>query len=578
MKKIILVILIFLILTIILTFPLVFRMNSAIGGFFSTDEAYAALWNFWWIKYSWLKELPYRNMNMIAVPFGFTYKFSSGYPFFEFLNKGLIILTNNIFAYNFWILLSFLLSGLTMFYLVYYLTKDYPSAIFSGIIYAFCPYHFVRSWQHLTLSNIQWMPLFLLSLLIFFKKMNFKSVLLVLFSMFLVQSFEMHYTYFMVLIFLVYCVYVLFVKNMQFKDIKMLFILSFSLALLTILLILPTPTFDAALKMFFHSKELVPSVYGIKRPFEDLFLQSARPLSYILPSPMHPIFGRITKLFVGSSLYGKSYTEHVLFLGFVPMFLAFVAIKNYIKTRKEIRRHRNFESFFILLLITAWLFSQPPWWNVFGLRLYMPSFFIYKVMPMLRAYCRFGILVMLSISVLAGYGLKLILGRINKPFKKLIVFSLLAILVLFEFLNFPPFKVIDLSTTPEVYTWLKDKEGDFTVVEYPLDVNGANVFYMYYQTIHNKSLINGTTPGTFANTVAQKNTKLSELPTAAKLKFMGAKYAIVHINDYESSGSKEDLDELNRIRKNRGLKLVKEFDDALVYEIIAKPKEPKLEE
>jgi hypothetical protein len=70
------------------------------------------------------------------------------------------------------------------------------------------------------------------------------------------------------------------------------------------------------------------------RPFEDLFAQSARPLSYFLPAVVHPIFGNLTEQFIGSSLYGESLTEHTLYLGWVPLILAFVAFRGWRQERR----------------------------------------------------------------------------------------------------------------------------------------------------------------------------------------------------------------------------------------------------
>ncbi|MFH0913485.1 MAG: hypothetical protein V1884_04310, partial [Candidatus Omnitrophota bacterium] len=220
-------------------------------------------------------------------------------------------------------------------------------------------------------------------------------------------------------------------------------------------------------------------------------------------------------------------------------------------------------------------------------------FFMYRVLPMFRAYCRFGVMVMLAVSVLAGFGLKFILEKFNSQKKKLSLTILFCGLVMFEFWNYPPFKVINVSRVPQVYYWLKSQPQDFAIAEYPLDIAGPNEIYKFYQTKHEKKIINATTPGTYAHKVARSIIKLSDSNTANVLKWMGVKYVLVHNEDYLSTGLVEDYEELNKIPQNPGLNFIKNFPsqecpkkDIMcvqktgpidVYEIIALPIKPKVE-
>ena len=79
----------------------------------------------------------------------------------------------------------------------------------------------------------------------------------------------------------------------------------------------------------------------------------------------------------------------------------------------------NIQAFYVKLFLfitfVGILFSMPPYWNFGIFKIYFPSFFMYKILPMFRAYARFGILVMLSISVLAGIGfMRLVSTKKNK--------------------------------------------------------------------------------------------------------------------------------------------------------------------
>lgn len=250
--------------------------------------------------------------------------------------------------------------------------------------------------------------------------------------------------------------------------------------------------------------------------------------------------------------------------------------------------------FFIFLAFVAWLFSQPPWWNWFGLKIYMPSFFMYKILPMFRAYCRFGIVLMLAIAVLAGFGLKFILEKFKSSKTRTAVTILACGLVLFEFWNWPPYKVIDVSSVPAVYYWLKAQPADTVIAEYPLETRGPNEMYKFYQTVHEKKIINGTIPGTYPNKIAQTIDRLSEPRTAGVLKWMGVKYVFVHIEDYKETELIEWIEELGKIPGNPGLRHIGSFaaqecpskgiiclqetGPIDIYEVVASPIKPEVKE
>jgi hypothetical protein len=533
--------------------------------------------------------------SVIAFPFGLDISKQILHPAWNFLSKWLSVFSGSVVSFNIQILLSFIFSGITMYYLVFALTKDKISSLFAGMIYAFCPYHFARAWQHLSLAQIQWMPLYLLTLIKLAEHPNYKYMFLCLIGLILVISFEFHYTYFMYIatgLFLAY--HLVFYKrwDRQYRLIvRMALIVMISGMILTI----STSAGIFLKKAVFQRKTIQPAVWSVVRPFDDLFDQSARPLSYFLPSVAHPVFGKFTEHFMGTSLYGDSLTEHTLYLGWVALILALLALKKSSRKNKSHFSNENFYiGFFAFLAIVAWLFSQPPWWGIGPLKIYMPSFFMYKILPVIRAYCRFGILVMLAIAVLAAFGLKCVLGSFSDRKKRTAVAVAFFGLSLFEFWNYPPFKVIDVGRVPEAYYWLREQPGDIVIAEYPLDAGSPNELYKFYQTVHEKKIINGTTPNSYANKVAKGIVKLSEENTAGILRGIGVRYVLVHSDGYLDTDLVEDKSELSLIPANRGLKLIKSFpveecprEDIRcvqktgvidVYEVVAQPIKLEAEE
>ena len=549
MKKGIFVLIIYSILLITTTFPLLLNFTTHIPGFFSSDESFAVLWNAWLTKFSLINKLSINSTDFIAYPFG-----TKLYSFFGFVYAAigflLSVLTTPVLVYNLQVIINIVLTAMITYLLVKYLINDILCAFFSGLIFGFCPYIFVRSWQHIGAVYLWPIPLFMWFIMRLRQEKTFKIKFLFI-TCFILSTVNFDVTYYLLVACAALIIYLLFDLKSNFGYIRRIFFLTMIAFAILLFQFLPV------IYNVIFNRNTIPLAQNIfHRPFEDLFTQSARPLSYFLPSVAHPLFGKFTEQFVGTNLYGRSFTEHTLYLGWIPLILAFIALRRW---RKAPADERFYIGFLGLLALVAWFFSQPPWWSIFGLKIYMPSFFMYKVLPMVRAYCRFGVVVMFAVSVLAGFGLKFILEKSKSNKAKIAITTLACVLVLFEFWSWPPFKVIDVSEFPSVYTWLKNKPGDFVIAEYPLDVNGINEMFKFYQTRHEHKIINATIPGTYANKVAGTMARLSDPRTAGVLKWMSAQYVLVHKAGYLKTGLTEDVEELNKIPGNPGLNLIKSF-------------------
>lgn len=562
--------------TYIFIFPVILNLNSYVSGFYSTDEPYGVIWSFWWLKIAALNHNPVGSINIISCPFGINTNIIPFFPLWIILAKYFSIFFNEISAYNIILLLTFCLSVITMYYLVFFLTHEFGPSIFAALIYAFCPFHFVRTWQHFGTAQIQWLPLYFLILFKLWQKKTVKYGLLLGFIFALNYYFDTHFGYFLAVITPPLILYILFMINTKREKLEFLKSLFFSGVVAVILI---TPAFLPFLKDISQASRQMPSAYSFVRPFEDLFAQSARPLSYFLPFTEQPFFGKFTSIFVGTNFWGRSLTEHNIFLGYMPLFFCIIAVlkqKNLVVLMKNkgIDIRCLFQCCF-LIAIFGWLCSQPPWWNIFGFKIYMPSFLLYKIFPMFRAYVRFGIVVMLGVSILASFGLIIVLNRFKSIKIKTIIIFFACFFSLFEFWSNPKEHIIDLSKYPKVYDWLKNQPGDFVIAEYPLDIIGPGEMYKFYQTKHHKKIINGTIPGTYAHEFSKNLIELSSERTPSILKWMGVRFVLVHTNDYKNSEIFTQTEEIAKIEKAKGLKRVFSLEGIEVYEVIAQPLKPE---
>ncbi len=587
MKKHLVTAIVYILLTFTITFPLILNLNTNLPGFFSSDESYAPVWSAWWLKFSLINKIPSNHVSYLAYPFGISNFFFA--PIFYLINFMLATLTNHVFTYNFQVLSNLFLSALFTYLLAYTVIRNRTGAILSGLIFGCCPYILVRAWQHLGETYLWMMPM-VLWLLFSLKEGLTKTKQLLLVISIVLSGIVLGTAYYTVIISVTFIIYFI-AQSIAGRGSSGKSGIAPRGYIRKIIILLVIGYLITAVQYIGYIKSSIQNTHSeasalnpYRRPFEDLFAQSARPLSYFLPAVVHPVFGKFTEQFIGSSLYGVSLTEHTLYLGWIPLILAFIAFRRWKKGKKlrdslqkagTVEEEINLRDsphkagtvpiddfnigFFIVLAIVVWLFSQPPWWQWGPLKVYMPSFFMYKVLPMFRAYCRFGSVLMLAIAVLAGFGLKFVLEKQKNIIAKTSMLMLFCVLVLFEFWNYPPYKVIDVSKFPAVYDWLKEQSKDIVIAEYPLDAKDQSELYKLYQTKHERRIINASARGTQANNIALTITQLSSPRTAGVLKWLGVRYAIVHQDGYLSTELMELKEELAGIPYNPGLKLVKSF-------------------
>ena len=275
----------FILLSIVVTYPLIFRMKSHLYGL--GGDALGTVSQLWWIKYIYLNPSAH---PLIAYPYGVNVPHLAKHILERSLLNPLTLLSNEIFARNFFILISFFLSAIIVYYLVYHFTGDKLASMVSGIIYTLCPYHFAHS-SHLTSVNIQWIPLFFLALFNLDEKRTYGSAVLAALAFSLVSLSDYYYGYFITIftgIFILWRAwYGLRKKRLSgyqvirlsgkdrspFKTIRVV------LVAVAVALVIILPLTHRTLKIAISPKTEAIASLGYERAFSDLFTYSALSLS-----------------------------------------------------------------------------------------------------------------------------------------------------------------------------------------------------------------------------------------------------------------------------------------------------------
>ncbi len=471
--------------TLIMTYPIIFRLGDSVIG--NGGDAYWFINIMWWFKKSLLNpNLSFYNTTYLYYPTGASLAFSDTAPFLMIISLPLQILFGRIITYNILILSSFILSAFGTYLLVEYLTKDKKASFVAGIIFSFCPAHLMHALGHLNISSIQWLPFFVLYFLKTMKDGNKKDAVLASLFLSIASLYTWYNAVYLLLFVGFYIVFNLFDDKEKILDRKVIENLAL-IGVLSFLLVLPF-----AYPMLI---EMGKSTYMIPSPNESVFY-SADLMGFFIPSALHPLFGQYFTHFYEQ--FTGNMVENTTYIGYTVIFLVVYYV---FKNRKKLGETKfwiwSAAFFFIMSLGPMLHVGGRTHFTVFDMTVPLPYSVLYYTLPIIRITrvpARVTLMLMLSLAVLAGYGIKelfkhseKLLGKISK---KDIAVVIISCLVIFEFIMVP--YTVRRVYVPEFYKQMAAEKEDYAIIEVPFN---KDVFllcdYMYYQTIHEKRVVGG---------------------------------------------------------------------------------------
>jgi hypothetical protein len=175
-QETVLLLLAYTLLTLALTWPLATQFTATMPD---GNDSWRYLWNLWWAKVSLLDlHTNFFYTTYLYYPNGINLYVDTPTPLLGAIGIPLQLLGLNLVTiYNLLLALSFVIAGYGTYLLVKYLTGNRPAAFVSGIIFAFCPYHFAHMLGHLNIASIQWIPLYVLALFKALEKPEFAPLM-----------------------------------------------------------------------------------------------------------------------------------------------------------------------------------------------------------------------------------------------------------------------------------------------------------------------------------------------------------------------------------------------------------------
>ncbi len=523
-------------LALALTFTLALHMADYIYG--TPGDATGTVALFWWWTYALQHGGSIFNNTLVGAPLG------SGWQTVSFFVAPVVVftpiswLTSPTIAYNLGVLSSFPLTAWATFLLGRELGLSRLAAVFTGVAFAFVPWHVEKAMGHLMQTHLELYALFLFFGLRWRRTGGAWNLVGAGAMAGLTFWSDIYLTYMLVFLALAFLAANLLVPAERWKGSfrRGLAGLALATAVVALVAVLFVP-----LQLLFaihpggggYSAAVTSQVGAAHQTLASIAEFSARPHDYVLPWHSNPLVPRWVSAYETAHIHSSNFTEQSLFIGYTVMLLGVIGI--------VLVRNRFLVVLSVLLGAFGFVMSMPPMPRFGPIALIAPSDLLGPVLPIFRAYARFGVLVLLGASLLAGLGFMALQGYVSgRPrlaWLLLVPFLALAL----EFNNMPPPHTYKLFPAPAEYTWLKAQPPGI-LVEYPLHAGAAptqevqNRQYALYQSVHeHPTFNNGTSTGPTAS-IEPTLEPYFDPAVVGRLAGLGIRYVFVHVSDYEADG------------------------------------------
>jgi hypothetical protein len=500
---------IYLVIALINFWPVTTHITSTVAGI--GGDAYQFMWDIWFVGYSlFTLHQGIWHTTLLFWPIGASLIYQTSIPIASLLVTPFTAVSLP-FAFNLIFFAGFCLSGLTMFILARYLTKNSYAAFIAGLIFTFSSFHIAQAYGHVEYTNIEWIPLALYFFLRIVREdqHRLRKALAVAICMVL--------TCFMV-------------------DVETGIILMSLLAVITIIYLIVKETrsrilsrsFLKAIGVFIVATfilgswawipiagSIIHSGTGGLNSLSDLghnAIWSDDLLSFFIPNPYNGILGG---LFSGQSyIYHGDISETAAYLTYTAIILALLGLWKHFKENR----------LWLVLGVIAVVLALGPvllvnttlpatigsGTGVSGVPLPYQIVRMIPVLSALREPGRFDMVVTIALAIMAAYGVKYLtdlkeghhhLQGLNMKAIGVIVIISLLFLVESNGISLSA-SAVNATTThvaiPQAYYELAPLQGNFSVLQLPIipdPVSSQPQLYagkaMFYQTVSHKPIVGG---------------------------------------------------------------------------------------
>jgi hypothetical protein len=502
-------------------------------------------------------------------------------------------------TYNVQIVSSFVLAGCTMYLAARYITSSKLAALVAGFAFTFSPFHLALAMQYNALASIQWIPLYLLALIVLLRRGRKRDAVLTGAAFALVTLTSYYYAWFVgwftALVVVYFTVATAVRHRREDRRIRSEAWRFARLALSRAALAGVVAVALAAPFLLVSARGAAEAGSGaIEHPITEAVRYSARPWMLFLPPHDNPIVGDRVRPWITQHLFESPIYEQAIYLGYTALILAVVAIWPARRFGFQVGDLARFARGLLVagaaagLLIMVGPYIPLDWgygywrqWQDPDATARIPSlgWLMYELGPVFRFFTRAFVLVSACLALLAAIGFARLerLARMT-PLRSAVLCASAIGLIALEYTNAPP-HVWYSARKPEWVDAVRQLPAGSTVIDYPLAAafTPRSLYYMFWQTKHRRRTLNPPVdPESLA--LAADVGAVDDPAAGAALRRAGIDYAVVHTRlpppttpPYQPALSDDSMP-VAAGRLNPWLQPVARTPDAVIYRVLAKPK------
>ena len=392
-------------------------------------------------------------------------------PVTDFAGAAIARVTGAVAAYNWLVLLSFPLSAAAAYLLARHLTLPPVGALTAALLFTFSPFHLAHAAYHPHIAQTQWLPLYLLALWWCMDEAT-PAAMGLLATATIAVTLSNFYGGLSAVVITPFAVGAYWFARTRFapRAFRRLGITVGTLACLACV----------GLAFVWWTAPVVmrnPTALGFARA--DLFRYSAKWWGYFVPPAVHPLLGELARRIWVASGVNVGLLEQQVSLGWSVVVLGLVAIQGWIVQD----RRSPIWSVPVLAAVggVALVCSLSPERTILGVTVMRPSALLYAIVPMFRAYARFGVMVQLVAALLAGVGVSRLLAIGTRPAQ--VLCASLVVMAIAEYAVWPPTLWRDVLPTT-AHRWVMRHAPGWHVVDCdPLTAASASVAWLTHNRI-----------------------------------------------------------------------------------------------
>lgn len=582
------VIALFLLLTVLLTYPMVSYFRAAIPG--PPWDGFYYLTLLRWFKVALFERhiSPWFHPD-IFYPFGYNLALSETTLSNVALGMPVNLLWGEVVTFNALMWLSFVLSGLGAYLLTYDLTGQRVAGLVSGVAFAFCAYRMqAMSSGWLPTISTQWVPFTFLYMERTIRLQQWRdAVLAALFYIINCQG-TWYYAYVVGLALVVY----VFVRlrpwrvamgNRQLWHCGMAFAL-------TMLLMVPVAMPLIRLWGQRQMQYSLPEVDWLSTSLDDFFLPSAYHslwgglslrwyddwvpyYPWIVPGMAYPgVSVVVLAVLTRYSRKDRAPRKALLVIAVVAFVLALGTTLHLRGERVYISVPVGVERVFTKVMVAlskrvalnpVAAYAMPEGQGIY---IPLPTLFLYLFLPFfnaMRDWTRFALVLVFALSTLAGMGAGCLLAT-KRGVTRALLTAVLVGGVLLDLAAIPlPFGMSLVQPRPSD-EWLAQQPGDFAIMQFPFRARAYAGPSLYGMVTHRKKVTYGSGLTFFPPAYAAHLETLQGFPSAESVNLLrawGVKFILVDTTRYAHEWATVEAG----LRAHADLKLVAAFDEPSVY-------------